>query len=262
MNLGFYVYTHKRCTDGSVFYVGKGNGDRLNKVDGRSAWWKRIVSRHGYTSEIAYGNLNEPMALMIEKCLIRDIGRKQLCNMTDGGEGLCGYKATEETRLKLSLALKGRKIPDHLKEAMNKNLKKKTFCSNGMCFDGATDAAKWLAGNGFPKARQSVVSRCADGTRPLAYGFAWSYAGIPETPDLGKMKELCREKQSAAKKGRPAKNAICVLCSNGMTFGSAEIARKWLVSVGFEKASRSAISNVANGKRHIAYGFGWAHGKD
>lgn len=257
MNLGFYVYTHKRCTDGSVFYVGKGNGDRLNKVDGRSAWWKRIVSRHGYTSEIAYGNLNEPMALMIEKCLIRDIGRKQLCNMTDGGEGLCGYRATEETRLKLSLALKGRKIPDHLKVAMNKNLKKKTFCSNGMCFDGAIDAAKWLKGNGFPKARQSVVSRCADGTRPLAYGLAWSYTGLPAKPDLESLKLATKKKQSDAKIGRPARNAIRIACGNGMEFASARFAEKWLKSNGFPRACSTAICGVAKGKRNIAYGFKW-----
>jgi len=49
----FYVYAHFRATDGSCFYIGKGNGRRAFATQGRSKYWKNIVAKHGYSWKYA-----------------------------------------------------------------------------------------------------------------------------------------------------------------------------------------------------------------
>jgi ribosomal protein L25 (general stress protein Ctc) len=257
MSFDFYVYAHRRSSDDRIFYVGKGRGKRHLRTGGRGDWWSRIAKKHGHYSEIIYAKLSEPMALRLEKCLIADIGRDKLCNLTDGGDGLCGHIPSDQTRQKLSAAQTGRKYHEDLRARMNLSLKKKTHCSNGMSFGGASDAARWLLDNGFPKARQSVISRCADGLRSTAYGLAWSYKEIPPIPNLVELKTRTREKQSAAKIGKAANNVISIICGNGMKFDSAKLAEKWLKVNGHPKASSSAICSAAKGKRNTAYGFQW-----
>lgn len=40
----YYVYVHKRKSDGHIFYVGKGKGRRSSKLTGRTATWKHYVA--------------------------------------------------------------------------------------------------------------------------------------------------------------------------------------------------------------------------
>lgn len=84
----FYVYVHKRKTDGSVFYVGKGTGERASDNSPRNIWWSRIVKKsNGYEFEIVYNNLTEQEAFKKEQELILEIGLDNLCNITKGGSG-------------------------------------------------------------------------------------------------------------------------------------------------------------------------------
>lgn len=84
----FYVYVHKRKTDGSVFYVGKGTGDRASDNSSRNIWWSRIVEKsNGYEFEIVYDNLTEQEAFKKEQELILEFGLDNLCNITKGGSG-------------------------------------------------------------------------------------------------------------------------------------------------------------------------------
>jgi len=45
MIMEYYVYKHIRLKDGSIFYIGKGKGDRMYSADKRNQYWKRIVEK-------------------------------------------------------------------------------------------------------------------------------------------------------------------------------------------------------------------------
>lgn len=103
----FYVYLHKKNTDKSVFYVGKGTGKRAWKKSQRSEYWKRIEKKHGRIVEILKNELNEQEAFDLEKETIKFYGRKNLCNLNDGGFG--GINPSKETKIKMRLARIGKK---------------------------------------------------------------------------------------------------------------------------------------------------------
>jgi hypothetical protein len=92
-----YTYTHYK-PDGSIFYVGKGVGDRAFSKENRNIYWKRTVAKFGYKVQIeAYWDTDKE-AKDHEKLLIscfKDMGMK-LVNLTAGGDGSFGYKWTEE----------------------------------------------------------------------------------------------------------------------------------------------------------------------
>lgn len=93
----FYTYIHKK-PEGSVFYVGKGAGDRAFSHDNRNLHWKRTVAKYGMEVKILSYFETEEEAFREEKLLIKsfkDSGIK-LVNLTDGGEGATGYKWTPE----------------------------------------------------------------------------------------------------------------------------------------------------------------------
>lgn len=45
--MDFYVYVHKKKTNGEVFYVGKGSGKRAWSAFGRNSLWKRTADKYG-----------------------------------------------------------------------------------------------------------------------------------------------------------------------------------------------------------------------
>ena len=106
----FYVYVHRRKSDNKPFYVGKGCGKRAWKQDGRNEHWNRTFLKHGLTVEIVFDNLDEQTAFQAEKDTISEFKYfgYPLTNKTDGGDGATGLVLTEEHRLKISKAHKGR----------------------------------------------------------------------------------------------------------------------------------------------------------
>ena len=250
--LEFYVYIHFRNDDGLPFYVGKGRGNRAWRTDGRSVQWNRIVAKHGLKVEILKVNLSETDAFELEKSTILALGRGFLCNHTNGGEGVSGWTPSDETKARMSAAQLGRKHSDAAKAKMGLTFKKVIYCSNGMKFNGASDAAKFTSG------KASVISRCASGLRKSAYGLAWSYLGFPKYDPL--LIDICRkEKQSAAKKGKVAKNVRSVLRSDGMRFSSIKIAADFMVTAGSINATGSAICACCTGRKKSAYGYSWKY---
>ena len=108
----FYVYVHKKSSDGSIFYVGKGKNKRAYSKTGRNSYWRNIVAKHGYTVEIVQNYLPEWLAFELESFLITEYKQcgYTLSNLTDGGEGVSGYTHSEEAKRKLSVILKGHKF--------------------------------------------------------------------------------------------------------------------------------------------------------
>lgn len=207
----FYVYLHLRKSDGLVFYVGKGCGDRAYDRADRSAYWKRIEKKHGRTIEFAATGLREWYAFEREAELIayygrRDLGHGQLCNMTDGGDGKSGQIMSDSAKAKVSAArmgntaFLGRRHSEETRAKMRKPRSTETrakmrkpksaemrlklseskkiavACSNGMIFDSGYAAAVWLRNHGKPKAASSAITLAISGKLKTAYGFTWSHA--------------------------------------------------------------------------------------
>jgi hypothetical protein len=90
------------------------------------------VNKYGYEIYIIHENLSEKRALDWEKLYISMFGRKNLCNLTDGGEGTSGTiswnkgkKHTTEHIEKMKQKLKGRIFSDEWKKKLSEAAKKR-----------------------------------------------------------------------------------------------------------------------------------------
>lgn len=129
----YFVYALTEPS-GKIFYIGKSKITRTRKPI-----WRLIehLSKvrcghvsHNYNKirkllreelEIGFEVLSwwvdEEDALLEEVRLIAEIGRENLTNGTDGGDGTSGYKPTEETKRKIAEAKKGRPLSkEHIKK--------------------------------------------------------------------------------------------------------------------------------------------------
>jgi len=112
----FYVYEHWRLDRDECFYVGKGKGGRAYKMRDRNRFHTAIVQkiqRDGFAIEvkIVASGLTEEAAFSLEKERIafwRNSGA-DLANATNGGDGISGFKMSEESRLKMRNAKLGKK---------------------------------------------------------------------------------------------------------------------------------------------------------
>ena len=129
--VNFSVYLHK-SPSGKV-YVGitkkrrvkdrwdNGNGYRNNII------FYRAINKYGWDNIehiVLFNNLTESRAKSLEIDLIRHYKNLGISyNITDGGEGTCGWIPSKETRRKISSSLKGRVIPKEVRVKISKTLK-------------------------------------------------------------------------------------------------------------------------------------------
>ena len=146
----FYTYSHSK-PNGSIFYIGKGVGDRAWQKDNRNPHWHRTVDKYGYKVEVLAKWDKEEDAFEHEKFLIycfKDMGIK-LVNLTNGGEGSAGYRWTNEqkanfdisgdknpmfgkthsmeTKKKIADKAKGRSVTEQAKAKISAKLKNRVF---------------------------------------------------------------------------------------------------------------------------------------
>lgn len=119
----FCTYAHY-TPQGKLFYIGKGSSLRRAKnFKNRNKYWNNVVKKHGKPKvEILATWSTESEAFEHEKFLIlcfRNLNY-DLCNLTDGGEGVSGYKQTAEHKAKTNLKLKGRPGKKHSLETIQK----------------------------------------------------------------------------------------------------------------------------------------------
>jgi hypothetical protein len=120
MDKSFYIYSYTRLDKNTYFYIGKGKGKRcFEHYSGRNNHFKNIINKIEYRIDILYDNLTEEEALELEITTIHNLvfnegysidikgynikSDKHLTNQTWGGEGISGYKHTEEDKLKCGL---------------------------------------------------------------------------------------------------------------------------------------------------------------
>lgn len=93
----YYVYMHFRLSDNKLFYIGKGKNNRAYQRHSRNRHWNFTNNKHSSYALIYADQLTENQALELEKKLIKEY-KDQLVNITGGGEGISGYRHTEENK--------------------------------------------------------------------------------------------------------------------------------------------------------------------
>jgi hypothetical protein len=188
-----FVYCHIRPDNEQIFYIGKGTSRRVDSALGRSKYWNNIVNKaNGFRSVVLAKCQDENVALGYEKVLIkklRESGAK-LCNITDGGEGVSGYKHPEEVKaflIKNSIGNKsrtGQRISNAQKAKMSASLKgrkhtnatrfkigKAVYClTNNKYYPTQTEACKELG------LITSSVSMCCKGKISQTHGYKFRFA--------------------------------------------------------------------------------------
>jgi hypothetical protein len=137
----FYVYEHIRNDTNEIFYVGKGSGDRCYKKIGRNQHWHNIVNFAGFNVRKIAEDISEESALAFEVERIKEL-REQgipLVNYTDGGDGVSGYKHTDEARAKMSEKKTGVKLEPFSEEHKQKMSKAAMGINNPMYGKEITD---------------------------------------------------------------------------------------------------------------------------
>ena len=234
----FYVYLHRRSTDGEIFYVGKGCGNRAYQKGSarRNEHWKRVVNKYGHTVEIISCLMTNARACNLEIRVIsfcRALGIP-LINKTAGGEGCLERKFTEKERE----ALRNRKCI------------KTVYCSNGVVYKSISEAARQLSLLTGKPVHSGWVSTVCSGRQKTIHGYAVSFEGFPETPTLyGNSAKSDAMKKALSKK---------IFRSDGVTYNSVADAVRDM----FGEATKCRISNIsmcARGERSSAYGYKWSY---
>jgi hypothetical protein len=162
----FYVYCHRKKTDGKCFYVGKGIGYRYKNHHNRNNHWKNIVNKHGFTWEILINNISEEKAFELESEICKQIGYENLCNLNEE-KGNGGWTRSAETILKL----KKPKPEGMMNKIHINNMKPIIQCDlNGNILKEWTSSSD--AGKSLNK-RSQAISECCQNKRKTAYGYIW-----------------------------------------------------------------------------------------
>lgn len=163
----FCVYAHTK-PDGTIFYIGKGIKRRAKDKRARNKYWQRTVNKHGYQIIILADNLTEEQSFFEEIELIKHFKKfNTLTNMTDGGEGMTGYKMPLEIKNKIRNTKFGNKNP--------------MFKGNIIATNKKTGETKIFSGNkelesfGF---LNSHVYKCIAGQRKTHKGYTFERAAV------------------------------------------------------------------------------------
>lgn len=255
MKENYCVYAHCKKTDNKVFYIGKGSIKRANarSYSCRNVFWGRTVKKHGFYSVILYKNLTNDQACEIERDLISEFGRENLCNLTDGGDGTPGRLVSDEVKKLMSERFKGVTPSEQtIKASIEKNSKPiGTKC--GLRFKSTTDAARWLKTQGFQSANKSGIFTALEGRANKAYGYEFRY--LDDDDCIIESSYIDRTKS----RNKPVTNGVDI-------FDSISQASNFIIENGLSKAkSINTISaNIVScckqrGRLKTVYGFAWSY---
>lgn len=240
----YCVYLHLRKSDGRVFYVGKGYGNRPYAILRRSEYWKRVYKKHGRTVHVAVKNLNEICAFSLEVAAIRFYGRDNLTNATDGGEGRSGHVPSKAQREKCSASNKGKAPSKIAVERAKKKNSKPVGTTCGLVFSSAAEAARSLFPDNQRSAKTCISASCNG--RKVSGAFGYEFRFIVD----GELQETAFNPNPWGKG---------VVRSDGVFFNSAQKAVDDLKRNGWPKAQNGNIIQCCKGKVKSAYGYTWEY---
>lgn len=218
----FYVYEHWRTDTNQCFYVGKGCGMRaFEKKKNRNEHYIRIANKlhsngHEIRIVIIKDNLSENDAFLMEIERIaywREAG-VSLCNLTRGGDGICGIG--EETLQKMRASSQKRwSNPENRKAASEKtktlmsNPENRKKCASPTGRKLAPEVVAKISAALKGKSRPYMVDKMS-GKNNHFYGKKHSpetLAKISAARSGVKLSEDAREKMKAAQQARRAREA-------------------------------------------------------
>jgi hypothetical protein len=252
--MNFFVYLHRRASNGRVFYVGKGCRYRHKSKWNRSKHWQNIVNKHGYTVEIVQTGMQEWWAFELECELILKYRDHGLCNRTDGGEGASGVVVSQETKQRL--------LKQRWTDEWRNNLSTKAKERFANPEYRKAHRERHLKVMNRPEVKQKLrLKALRQFANPVAVELARQKTieqfSNPEARKHASKKALERfntpDKRAAHVQ---AKSVMCI--ETGVVFGTCTLAAEWLRStVGC--GDNSQISKVCRGVIKTAYGYTWRY---
>lgn len=232
----FYVYVHRYASGpkkGQIFYVGKGVNARHKSISGRNKHWHNIVNKYGFISHIVFRFRNEECSFSFEVALIKNLGKENLCNISDGGERNSGWNHSEDWRIAASKMRSGENNPNY---------------GRTMCEDQKKSISLSLKGRPSPKK-----------------GKASNHDKISQSQKMKLLHALPSDEnpfffsQKNKTQGMKIKLSKPVKTSCGKVFFGINEASRWLRDNGFKSATHGPISLCCAGKRKTAYGYKWSY---
>lgn len=150
-----YVYRHIRLDNNEPFYIGIGSDSDYSRAythKNRNNHWKNIVANSEYRVEILFDELTVQDAKQKEIEFISIYGKRcdktgSLVNLTNGGDGLSGFKHTHETKKKIGYKSKQYTFSESHRANISLNRKNKGTravidSSNGIIYESAKIASR------------------------------------------------------------------------------------------------------------------------
>ena len=122
-----YAYIF-RDRNGTPYYVGKGTGNRSDRLNTRNWLVRKKIKEDGPPAVEIIEALNEDHAKFLETCLIAvigraDLGKGPLLNLTDGGDGRSTW--SKEQKAAHSMKISGQKRSQEVRQRMSESARKR-----------------------------------------------------------------------------------------------------------------------------------------
>jgi Mg-chelatase subunit ChlI len=168
----YYTYAYLR-EDKTPYYIGKGQGKRIYSK-------QKHIKPPKDKSRIIYlkQNLTEAEAFRHEIYMIDvfgriDLGTGILHNLTDGGDGTSGAIRSDETRRKISEAMKGKTHSEESKKRMSEASKNPSEETRRKMSERQKGEKNHNYGKTLSKEHRKKMSEASKGEKNPNYGKKW-----------------------------------------------------------------------------------------